>query len=334
MVQIEEDPKLYSNFPSLRRLTMTNYTQDPKLRSLAEIAATLGKIKFAKGSTGKELKIVRLKVSQLQVSSDYQRFISTATLNKAKQFNRELCQPLFVAKRPDGTYVIVDGQHKGIMAYFADLDDDFTLSCLVYEHDVEASLSECIAKEAKLFEDLNTTRKNTSTIDKIRAGLSYGDEDAVKFENNLIAVGIQAEGIGYKHGPEVHGFAKAVESISKWKIANTKAAVDLLYPIYNNQWGIDYIDGSLLGGVAAIYSLIDALGNGKKADGLSSYMKKNFSSTNRKKWIENSRGPSDIIIARRIVSKYNDLVSEGFIPGSTIGDDVLKENRLGKLDVL
>lgn len=313
---------------------MTNYTQDPKLRSLAEIAATLGKIKFAKGSTGKELKIVRLKVSQLQVSSDYQRFISTATLNKAKQFNRELCQPLFVAKRPDGTYVIVDGQHKGIMAYFADLDDDFTLSCLVYEHDVEASLSECIAKEAKLFEDLNTTRKNTSTIDKIRAGLSYGDEDAVKFENNLIAVGIQAEGIGYKHGPEVHGFAKAVESISKWKIANTKAAVDLLYPIYNNQWGIDYIDGSLLGAVAAIYSLIDALGNGKKADGLSSYMKKTSQALTVRSGLRTVVDLLTSLLPEELYLSTNDLVSEGFIPGSTIGDDVLKENRLGKLDVL
>lgn len=102
---------------------MTSYIQDPKLKTLGEIAATLGKIKFAKGATGKQLELIYLKVSQLRVSSDYQRFIQTATLKKAKQFNNELCQPLFVALRPDGVYVIVDGQHKAIMAFLAELPD-------------------------------------------------------------------------------------------------------------------------------------------------------------------------------------------------------------------
>lgn len=311
---------------------MTNYIQDPKLRSLAEIATSLGKIKFAKGCIGKQLKILEIKVSQLKVSLDYQRFISTATLKKAKQFNRELCQPLFVALRPDGTYVIVDGQHKGIMAYLAELDADFTLTCLVYEHDNDSTLSECIAKEAKLFEDLNTTRKNTSTLDKVRAGLSYGDEDAISFENNFIAVGVKAEGIGYKNGPEVNGFAKVVESINRWKISNTKQAVDFLYPIYKNQWGCDYIDGSMIGGLAGVFNLIDALGNGKKADGLNGYLKNNFANVSKSKWTENTRGNSDVLIARKIVKKYNDLVEQNLIDGSIIGEDMLSNNKLGKLD--
>ena len=311
---------------------MTKYIEDPKLRSLAQIAASLGKIKFAKGSVGKRLNLIKIKVSELKVSQDYQRYISTSTLKKAKQFNNELCQPLFVAKRPDGVYVIVDGQHKGIMAYFAELGDDFTLTCLVFEHDENATLSECISKEAKLFEELNTTRKNTSTLDKVRAGLSYGDDDAVEFENNFISIGVKAEGIGYKNGPEVNGFAKAVESIKKWKIQNTKQAVDFLYPIYNNQWGCDYIDGSMIGGLAAIFSLIDSLGNGKKAEGLNIYLKSNFANVSRSKWTENTRGSSDVLIARKIVAKYNDLVDQNMISGIKIGEDMLSNNKLGKLD--
>lgn len=325
---------------------MTSYIQDPKLKTLGEIAATLGKIKFAKGAVGKQLELVYLKVSQLRVSSDYQRFIQTATLKKAKQFNNELCQPLFVALRPDGIYVIVDGQHKAIMAYLAELPEDFDIPCFVYVHDEDASLSDCIAKEAKLFEDLNTTRKNTSTLDKVRAGLSYGDEDSVQFENNFIAIGIKAEGIGYKNGPEVNGFAKAVESINKWKIGNSKQAVDFLYPIYKNQWGCDYIDGSMIGGLAAVFNLIDALGNGKKADGLQFYLKNNFANVSKAKWTENTRGNSDVLIARKIVKKYNDLVEQNLllsnqrdengelkvIDAAVIGEDMLSNNKLGKLD--
>ena len=311
---------------------MTNYIEDPKLRSLAEIAASLGKIKFSKGCVGKQLRIAEIRVSQLKVSSDYQRYISTATLKKAKQFNRELCQPLFVALRPDGTYVIVDGQHKAIMAYLAELEDEFTLTCLVYEHEQDATLADCIAKEAKIFEDLNTTRKNTSTLDKVRAGLSYGDEDAISFENNFIAVGVKAEGIGYKNGPEVYGFAKVVESINRWKISNTKQSVDFLYPIYKNQWGCDYIDGSMIGGLSGIFNLIDALGNGKKADGLNGYLKNNFANVSKSKWTENTRGNSDVLIARKIVKKYNDLVEQNMIEGSVIGEDMLSNNKLGKLD--
>ena len=142
------------------------------------------------------------------------------------------------------------------------------------------------------------------------------------------------------------GFAKAVESINKWKIGNSKQAVDFLYPIYKNQWGCDYIDGSMIGGLAAVFNLIDALGNGKKADGLQFYLKNNFANVSKAKWTENTRGNSDVLIARKIVKKYNDLVEQNLllsnqrdengelkvIDAAVIGEDMLSNNKLGKLD--
>ncbi len=130
----------------------------------------------------------------------------------------------------------------------------------------------------------------------------------------------------------MNGFAKAVESINKWKISNTKQAVDFLYPIYKNQWGCDYIDGSMIGGLAAVFNLIDALGNGKKADGLQFYLKNNFANVSKSKWTENTRGNSDVLIARKIVKKYGDLVEQNLIEGAIIGEEVLSNNKLGKLD--
>jgi len=310
---------------------MTKYTQDPKLRSIYELAQELGKLKFAKGTIGQKLDIVYVKVSQLKISADYQRYIQTATIKKAKQFNYTLCQVLFVAQRPDGDFVIVDGQHKALMAYLGG-GEDAEIPCMIYAHDKNMSLPECIAVEAELFSELNTTRKNTSTLDKVRAGLSFNDDDAVEFEKNFIAIGIKAEGIGYEDGPEVNGFAKAVESIKKWKIENTRKAVDHLVPIYNHVWNLDYIDGSMIGALAAVFNLINAVGKGEKANGLRNYIRTNMSTISRSDWTKDSRGNSDIIIARRIITKYNDAVKQGFVKGAAIGPDVLANNGLKDSD--
>ena len=310
---------------------MTKYTQDPKLRSIYELAKELGKLKFAKGTIGQKLDIVYVKVSQLKISADYQRYIQTATIKKAKQFNYTLCQVLFVAKRPDDDLVVVDGQHKALMAYLGG-GEDAEIPCMIYVHDDSMSLPECVAVEAELFSELNTTRKNTSTLDKVRAGLSFNDDDAVEFEKNFIAIGIKAEGIGYEDGPEVNGFAKAVESIKKWKIENTRKAVDHLVPIYNHVWNLDYIDGSMIGALAAVFNLINAVGKGEKANGLRNYIRTNMSTISRSDWTKDSRGNSDIIIARRIITKYNDAVKQGFVKGAAIGPDVLANNGLKDSD--
>tara|TARA_B100000530_G_C15888225_1_gene460351 strand:+ start:165 stop:1154 length:990 start_codon:yes stop_codon:yes gene_type:complete len=323
---------------------MKNYTDDPQLRTLREVISDpknkLNSIKFAKGalykdsihihptndSIDKKIYFAFVRASKLLVSSSYQRYICVSTIKKAKQFNYLLCQTLVVALRPDGSYVIIDGQHKGIMSVLS--GEDLDLPCQIFKHDINASLSQCIKIEAQLFEDLNNSRKNTSTLDKVRAGLSYGDDKSKEFQDNFVSIGVQAEGIGYEDGVEVNGWAKATESISKWKIPNTRRAVDFLRPIYETKWNLEYVDGSMVGGLAATFSLIEACGSGDKAKGLKTYIKTYFSNVSRSKWTENTRGQSDVLIARKIVTKYNDLLDQGIIEGANIGEDLLTNNRL------
>ena len=323
---------------------MKNYTDDPQLRTLRDVISDpknkLNKIKFAKGALYKDsihihptddnidkrIYFAFVRASKLLISSAYQRYICTTTIKKAKQFNYLLCQTLVIAMRPDGSLVIIDGQHKGIMAILS--GEELDLPCQIYKHDVNATLSQCIKIEAQLFEDLNTSRKNTSTLDKVRAGLSYNDEDAVAFQDNFVSIGVQAEGIGYDEGVEVQGWAKANESISRWKIPNTRKAVDFLRPVYESKWHLDYVDGSMVGGLAATFNLIDACGSGDKAKGLRTYLKFNFSAISRADWTKNTRGQSDVLIARKIVSDYNNDVSKGNIEGARIGDENLDNNGL------
>jgi len=234
-----------------------------------------------------------------------------------------LCQTLVVALRPDGTYVIIDGQHKAIMAILS--GEELDIPCQVIVHDPNSTLQQCIEEEAKLFEKYNTSRKNTSTLDKVRAGLSYGDEWAQEFEENWITIGIQSEGIGYDEGVEVTGWAKANESISKWKILPTKKAVDFLKPVYK-KWNTDTIDGSMIGALAAIQTLLDAVGDGKKGSGLKWYLNNNFSSISKSIWTKNTRGASDVLIARKIIDDYNGDVAKSNIKCecAAIGEDLLK----------
>ena len=323
---------------------MKNYTDDPQLRSLKDVVSDpknkLNKIKFAKGALykdqihinssenniDKKIYSAFVRASKLLISASYQRYICTTTIKKAKQFNYLLCQTLVIAMRPDGSLVIIDGQHKAIMAFLS--GEDLDLPCQIYKHDISATLAQCIEFEARLFQDLNTSRKNTSTLDKVRAGLSFGDEDSVEFQDNFVSIGVQAEGIGYDEGVEVNGWAKAVESIGKWKIPNTRKAVDFLRPIYENQWHLEYVDGSMVGGLAATFSLVEACGSGDKAKGLRTYLKDYFSNVSRSKWTENTRGQSDVLIARKIVNKYNDLQEQNLIKGAKIGEELLANNKL------
>lgn len=321
---------------------MKNYLEDPRLLTLQEIIDDpknkINTVKFLKDAANKDaiymhqiddskvkkqIYFTFIRACKLKVSRDYQRFICLATLKKAKQFDYLLCQTLVVALRPDGTYVIIDGQHKAIMAMLS--GEELDLPCQVVVHDPNSTLEQCIEEEAKLFEKLNTSRKNTSTLDKVRAGLSYGDASAQEFEENWITIGIQSEGIGYDEGVEVTGWAKANESIGTWKIVPTKKAVDFLKPVYQ-KWNLDSIDGSMIGALAAIQTLLDAVGDGKKGTGLKWYLTNNFSKIAKSVWTKNTRGASDILIARKIVDDYNGDVAKNNIKCecAAIGEDLLK----------
>ena len=84
----------------------------------------------------------------------------------------------------------------------------------------------------------------------------------------------------------------------------------------------------MVGGLAGTFSLVEACGSGDKAKGLKTYLKDYFSNVSRSKWTENTRGQSDVLIARKIVNKYNDLCDQGIIEGATIGEDLLTNNKL------
>lgn len=96
------------------------------------------------------------RLDQLQVDDAYQRSIDTPGSQSmirtiARNWNWDLCQPLFVARRSDTRLYVVDGQHRLAAARMrSDIDQ---LPCIV-------SLTDGPAQEASLFSEFNRHRRS------------------------------------------------------------------------------------------------------------------------------------------------------------------------------
>jgi hypothetical protein len=114
------------------------------------------------------------RVHELQIDSTYQRTIETdrsrTLINRiAQAWDWNLCQPLAVAKRGDGSLMVVDGQHRLAAARLR--NDIWDLPCVVTAYDGAG-------EEAAAFVALNQQRRPLSKLELFKASLVAGDEEA------------------------------------------------------------------------------------------------------------------------------------------------------------
>ena len=118
----------------------------------------------------------------LHIDPDYQRLKinNVKVLSIARIWSWVKCGTLIVARRPDGTLFVVDGQHRKLAA---DKRSDITeLPCIIFY-----ALS--VEDEARDFLAVNTGRTGVGTVDKFRAMLRYGDQAAVTVDAFIKANG-------------------------------------------------------------------------------------------------------------------------------------------------
>lgn len=308
---------------------------DESIISVTELVQSLGFNANKKKFVNNYPSIEYIPLSKLKVSTEYQRLLSRATIKKAKDFDPVLCQPLFVALRPNGEYYVVDGQHKAAIASvycYDDNENQIVLPCVVYDHLAHGNKTykQCVEAEALIFSKLNTTRKNVTKIEKIRAGLACGDKEAVDANNDLISIGVNVEGIGYLEGFPCEGYAKLSESIGKYGVENTRLAVDFLRPLYSSVWNKDAMQGNFVGGIACIFKVLQALGKGKKSSAFKIYLDEYLEKLSPSLLSKNTAGPmSSVLIARRIISRYNDLLEMGVIDGNPVSERFLSSIGFG-----
>jgi hypothetical protein len=125
-------------------------------------------------------------VGELLIDDAYQRTVETGPsqtlIRKIAQFwDWGLCQPLTVSRRPDGTLLIVDGQHR---ASAAKLRGDIPhLPCVITSY---ANAGD----EAAAFVALNQMRRPLSQLDLFKAAVAAEDKEALEIVDCLTRAGL------------------------------------------------------------------------------------------------------------------------------------------------
>lgn len=123
---------------------------------------------------------------ELQIDAAYQRSIesgeSKTLIRKiAQHWNWDLCQPLVVARRPDGGLFVIDGQHRLEAAKLR--RDIAQLPCVVVDYSSAAD-------EAASFVHLNQQRRPLGALDLFKAALASDDPEATAIASAMEAAGL------------------------------------------------------------------------------------------------------------------------------------------------
>lgn len=136
---------------------------------------------------GKPPSIEWLHTTELSVDESYQRSIDNEGSRRliasiAANFDWRLCAPLVVSRRPDGSKVIIDGQHRWAAAVRrGDLPH---LPCCLFTYDSPED-------EARMFIVANRARKPMNRLDDFHAALAAADEDAVEIQRLVTEAGLR-----------------------------------------------------------------------------------------------------------------------------------------------
>lgn len=146
------------------------------------------------------MKYMKMKPSLTVVDHRYQRDLDAKRVAKmAENFLPELVGVPAVSKRPDGSYVRIDGQHRLAAAVAAGRGETPVL--------VEVHENLTLQQEAELFLRLNGGRKAVGAIDKYKARLEAREPFALEIQGILKKNGCRIANTGGR------GVIKAVAAI-------------------------------------------------------------------------------------------------------------------------
>ena len=258
------------------------------------------------------IKVEFIKLKDLKIDSKYQRLLNTNFIKNAGEFIPTLVKPLSVFLRPNGDYVVVDGQHTCVIAAtYVEDPSEFELPCQVQVHPSDSTLEECLEAEAKYFKDFNSSRTNMTSVALLRADLAQGKKYAQRIEENFTKLKVQVELIGAEDDGtnSVVGYRGLKDAIGKYGLTYTDRAIEFYKRQNANASfkGWKKLDGSMILGLTALFHLLDNVkGIDQKADDLTDYMVKHLCKISVKDITNKTAGVlQDILVVERVLDWYN-----------------------------
>ena len=270
------------------------------------------------GPDGPFIPVTYIPLGDLTVDPKYQRLINTTFIRKAEEFKPEFVKPLSVFKRPDGTLVVVDGQHTSVLAatYVQD-PESFKLPCQVQVHPSHYTIDQCEKAEAKYFKEFNTLRNKVSAVAKLRADVAQGAEYALDLEEKFKSLNIHVELIGAPDDGTngVQGYDKLKSALAKYGTTFVRKAIET-YKGHNRdtsklcKWSKP-LNGGFIFGLAAAYSFLDSISvtnTGDRYENFNTFLNTSIKHYAIEDFTTNSAGPiQDILILEQILKVYHVL---------------------------
>jgi hypothetical protein len=327
-----------------------HYEPNNNLISLTDLAKSLGIVKKQRAfSEDDYVPTTYHKCKDLNVCQDYQRLINEGFIRAAGFFDPTMISPMIVYRRPDGSMVIVDGQHSGCIAViYTQSAGNTKFPCMVFDHPKDFTLKQCIEAESNHFKNRQKNRTNLGAVEVLRAGIAAGQTDALQTEDMLYSLGVCIENIGDVDGISVHGYAKLLEAYKTCGFSACKEAIELydhlrISPSYE-KWSIrGDMKGALIFGLAkVIWFRNEYCGAGEKTQALDTYLTKYLGKKNPDDLQNKTAGPiQGVLIARRIIDACNNLIESGVIVKTngdefkiTIGEELLEKAGMGDPSII
>lgn len=215
--------------------------------------------------SGKLMKYNKMYVDDFKISKDYQRHISPSAIRKGGALDLTKLTPIVACKRPDGDFFVVDGQHRTLRVIHSDYNEKVPV--VIYEHDEDATISDCMKVEAQLFFELNSLAKKPTKLDEVRSGISMKETKSMRIYDAFIALEAKCDNVGYLEDDalEVQVFSHfyiCINSDYKDDLASVLAGWKFYKKLFPNDTK-KYINGYMLRACCLLLEFKNELSNGR-----------------------------------------------------------------------
>lgn len=238
----------------------------------------------------------QIRVDQFNIDHSYQRPVSPTMVNRiVKEFDSRLFGIVTVSRRADGSYWVLDGQHR-IAALIKMGKGNIAVPC-----EVLTGLS--MEDEARVFHLRNANKKTMTPQEKFRGALAAGDERAIRIDRAVRAAGFQIN----LDSSELHGgLIPATASLERVDRQYRDGHLETTLGLIRTTWGTENGPrGNLITGLAyLLYLYRDTINIKRFVEKLSDLTLEHVYSMS-KKYRESTKVGTDIAVCAVLIDRYN-----------------------------